>query len=170
MTQNLTVLLTIALTGLVLLALLAKLAKQKQTGGPWPFYVKRPLTEAEQTLYWSLVRALPGKVILAQVSLYALLGIKKGHKRMEWLNRINRMSVDFVICDKSFKALAVIELDDASHDKPARVGTDAKKDKVLADAGLRLVRWRGVPDTAAILAEASCWEQTPQPQPEVTDK
>jgi very-short-patch-repair endonuclease len=72
----------------------------------------------------------------------------------EWFNRISRMSADFVLCSKDSTIVAVIELDDASHKKAGRQAADAKKDKALRSAGIRVVRWQttSIPDEAAIKA------------------
>jgi very-short-patch-repair endonuclease len=52
------------------------------------------------------------------------------------------MSADFVICKKDASVLAVIELDDATHDRADRQAADAKKSKALADAKIQLIRWQ----------------------------
>jgi very-short-patch-repair endonuclease len=72
----------------------------------------------------------------------------------EWFNRINRMSADFVICSKDSTIVAVIELDDVSHEKSERQVADSKKDKALGSAGIRIVRWqaKSIPDEATIKA------------------
>lgn len=118
----------------------------------WPFIVKRPLTTPEQVLYFRLVETLPDQVILAQVQLSRFLGVKKGHDYQAWINRVNRMSADFVVCAKDASVLAVIELDDSSHDRPGRQDADARKEKALTAAGIRLIRWRAtaLPDIATI--------------------
>jgi len=56
-----------------------------------------------------------------------VLGVKKGFRFHEWNNRINRMSYDFVICDKAATVIAAIELDDKSHEREDRRESDAKK-------------------------------------------
>jgi Protein of unknown function (DUF2726) len=80
------------------------------------------------------------------------LGVKQGSRFHEWNNRINRLSYDFVICDKSATVIAAIELDDKSHESERRRNTDAKKNKATIDAGLKLVRWqvKSLPDEAMI--------------------
>lgn len=120
--------------------------------GPWPFYAKRPLSDPELILYRRLAMALPGHIVLAQVSLGRLLGVKKGHNFSQWYNRINRMSADFVLCGKDGKVVAVMELDDSTHEKPDRKAADAKKDRALGDAGIRIIRWqaRTLPDETTI--------------------
>lgn len=123
-------------------------------GGPakWPFYVKKPLTQPEQVLYHRLISALPEHIVLAQVQVSRVLGVKRGSNFHEWNNRINRLSYDFVVCGKDSSVIAVIELDDKSHGAQSRAGTDAKKDKATTDAGLKLIRWnvRSLPDREAI--------------------
>jgi very-short-patch-repair endonuclease len=137
------------------IAVLAALKAKSQGGGAdevWPFVAKKPLSQPEQVLYFRLIQALPEHIVLAQVQLSRLLGIKKGNNYQAWLNRINRMSVDFVVCNKDSSIVAVIELDDATHRKDDRQAADAKKDKALTSAGVRIVRWqaKSIPDVATI--------------------
>ena len=121
-------------------------------GGPWPFYPRRPLSDPELILYRRLVLSLPSHIVLAQVSLGRFLGVKKGHNFGQWFNRINRMSADFLVCGQDGSVLAVIELDDASHSRADRVAADAKKNKALESAGLRMIRWqaKSLPDESLI--------------------
>lgn len=122
-------------------AVLSKQPKPPVLDESWPFYSKAPLTKTEQSLYFQLVEALPQKIILSQVQLSRFLGVKKGNNFMTWFNRINRMSIDYLVCDKDFSIIAAIELDDSSHNKPNRIEADNKKNKALLDAGVRLIRW-----------------------------
>jgi very-short-patch-repair endonuclease len=46
-----------------------------------------------------------------------------------------------VVCDAASTVLAVIELDDRSHDDPRRSKADQDKEAALAAAGIRLIRW-----------------------------
>lgn len=138
---------------LVLLVVALAIAKKlglltAASSSKWPFYVKKPLTQPEQILYHRLVSALPEHIVLAQVQVSRVLGVRKGSKFNEWNNRINRLSYDFVVCGKDSTVIAGVELDDKSHQTTARVGTDEKKNKASADAGLKLVRWnvRALPD------------------------
>lgn len=120
----------------------------------WPFYAKKPLTQPEQVLYFRLKDSLPDQMILAQVQLSRFLGVKKGSNFHSWNNRINRMSVDFLICGKDSSIIAAVELDDKSHERQDRIKADNKKDKALLSANVRTVRWnvKELPDMAAIRA------------------
>lgn len=119
---------------------------------PWPFYAKKPLTQPEQVRYHRLVAAMPECIVLAQVQLSQVLGVKKGFNFHEWNNRINRMSLDFLVCLKDSTIVAAVELDDKTHEKASRGEADAKKEKALSAAGVALVRWNvsAMPDENAI--------------------
>jgi very-short-patch-repair endonuclease len=106
----------------------------------WPVFPKKVLTPVEQQLYQRLVRAFPEHVVLAQVSLSQLVGVKKGHDFKANWNRYNRLTADFVLCNKDFSIAAVLELDDRSHDSPQRMDADRRKAAVLNAAGIALHR------------------------------
>jgi very-short-patch-repair endonuclease len=108
---------------------------------PWPYYAKKPLTQPEQVLYHRLVSAMPECIVLAQVQLSQVLGVKKGFKFNEWNNRINRMSLDYLVCLKDSTIVAAVELDEKSHEKQSRIEADKKKNKALSDAGITIIRW-----------------------------
>ena len=53
---------------IVVVAILEVLKAKSQDSGTeevWPFYVKRPLSQPEQVLYFRLVQALPEHIVLA---------------------------------------------------------------------------------------------------------
>lgn len=134
---------------------LGRLGGGRSSSGPWPFYVRKILSDSEQVLYHRLVSALPDHIVLAQVQVSRVLGVKKGFRFHEWNNRINRLSYDFVICRADSTVVAAVELDDATHDRPSRARVDDRKNKASADAGLRLLRWkaRALPSVEAIRTE-----------------
>lgn len=147
---------TFVLVVLAALAIVFIVLKRRASSGasdtPWPFYAKKPLSQPEQVLYHRLVAAMPECIVLAQVQLSRVLGVKKGFNFHEWNNRINRMSVDFLVCLKDSTVVAAVELDDKTHEKASRGEADAKKERALSAAGVALVRWNvsALPDEAAI--------------------
>ncbi len=149
---------------LIILGLLVAAASRRKSGrgdDPWPFYAKKLLSAPEQILYHRMVKVLPEHIVLAQVQVSRVLGVKKGFNFREWNNRINRLSYDFVVCSKDSTVLFAVELDDKSHEAKARSDTDRKKDAATKAAGVRLVRWNvaSLPDEQAIRAviEAGIW-------------
>jgi len=136
----------------VAFVMLKRRASSDASNAPWPLYAKKPLTQPEQVLYHRLVAAMPECIVLAQVQLSQVLGVKKGFNFHAWNNRINRMSLDFLVCLKDSTIVAAVELDDKTHEKASRVEADAKKEKALSAAGVALIRWNvsALPDENAI--------------------
>ena len=140
-------------TGIGLAALRTR-TRNGAVSGAWPFSLRRPLTEPEQDLYFRLRNALPDHIVLAQVGLARFIAVRRGHEARAWHDRIHRMSVDFLVCSRDATVLAAIELDDASHGQPDRVIAATMKEKALATAGVRLIRWsaNAIPEATAIQA------------------
>lgn len=134
--------------------------KIKRKKGNAKFTVERkcPLTKAEQRMYWLLVDVFkaPDFVVLSQVSMSALL-------KSDWKdrNRYAQKYVDFVVCSPSFFVLAVIELDDWSHDN--KQDKDAERDAMLQSAGLNALRYRALPEPEKLRADVM------KPRAEVTN-
>jgi len=122
-----------------------------------PYISKKPLTATEAIFYQRLVEALPEYIVLAQVQLCRFIELKdarklRSEKRSYALqNRIAQQSVDYLICTKDFTIVTAIELDDRTHTKATRASDD-KKEKSLAAAKVRLIRWHAekMPDIATI--------------------
>lgn len=121
-------------------------------GRNWPLYAKHILSKPEQILYFRLVEAMPDCIVLAQVQLSRVLGVKKGHNFRQWLNRIDRKSLDYVVCRKDASVVAAIELDDSTHEREDRKKADQDKEHALASAGVKLIRWqvKKLPDVQTI--------------------
>ena len=136
----------IAVVSVIVVAALALMAARVFGRGSetvnWPLYARKPLSQPEQVLYFRLCEALPEYVVLAQVEITRVVGIKKGRFELPLRNRLRGMTLDFVVCLKDATVVAAIELDDKSHDGQRARERDAKKDKALAAAGIPLKRWR----------------------------
>lgn len=151
-------LLLVALIALIILALFGASEKRRRRfkynpDEEWPFTARQLQTRSEEALYRRLKEVLPGYHIFAQVQLSRLIDVKKGHDFSKWFNRVNRMSVDFVVCDENLKVLTVIELDDSSHRDPLRQEQDYKKNKALKSAGIKIVRWQKIPSNEDIISQ-----------------
>src|SRR5262249_3220246 len=117
-------------------------SKQRGAAPKGSFAKKKLATPREQSMYWRLVDALPQPeyIVLAQVSFGALLSARQGASRYSFSQKI----ADFVVTDKSFTVLAVIELDDSSH--RGKEDRDAQRDAMLTEAGYRVLRYEQVPE------------------------
>lgn len=148
--MKLLVLVAVIILVLGVLAFIVRMRRQPE--GDWPYYAKKVMSQPEQVLYHRLVSALPECVVLAQVQLSRVLGVKKGANFGVWNNRVNRLSLDFLVCLKDSTAVAAIELDDSSHARASRREADQRKEKALKAAGVPLLRWTvtALPDENAI--------------------
>lgn len=134
--------------GLLLAIVFRALALRRRTVTDperFPFTQCRPLSEREQILYWRLRKVLPDQMVLSQVGMSRILRVEKGKGVRAWLNRIDRMTVDFLVCLPDATIVAAIELDDSSHLRSDRVAADAKKDKAMGSAGIRMLRFQEIP-------------------------
>lgn len=106
-----------------------------------------PLTAREQAMYNRLVQTLPDLVVLPQVSFGALLTARTRAARSSFSRKI----ADFVVCDRAFKVVAVIELGDKS--RKGQSQEDSERDVLLMDAGYRVLRYKRVPDIDRVEAD-----------------
>jgi hypothetical protein len=102
---------------------------------------KTLLNEKEQILFHRLIESMPEHFVMAQVRLADIVEVKKGTTNWRgWQNKIDRKSIDFVICDKSLAVMACIELDGKTHEQENRQKTDGDKDETLEAAGIPIIR------------------------------
>ncbi len=61
---------------------------------------------------------------------------------IRWFNYIKAKHVDFILVDKAFKPVLIIEVDDASHNQQKRIERDDFVDKVFGHVGLKIMHLR----------------------------
>ena len=73
--------------GLIVLAVIAALASKKgrteNAKAGYQYKSKALLTANEREMYWKLIDALPGYVVLAQVALSSCIDVKKTGRRVQ---------------------------------------------------------------------------------------
>lgn len=129
-----------AIVALLVLATIAVAFRRKRRGPP--VRAQALLTSAEQQFLTKMELALPAYRVLAQVSMGALLQPKKEIKdrkeRLRARNAYSQKIVDFVVADRHHcRVVALVELDDTSHD----ADRDANRDAMLESAGYTVVRF-----------------------------
>jgi hypothetical protein len=103
------------------------------------------MSRAERSLYGVLEQATAGEYrIFSKVRLADLIAVRGGTaQRQAHFNRISAKHVDFVLCSRdAVSPLLVLELDDASHNRPDRARRDGFVDDALASAGLPILHLR----------------------------
>lgn len=97
---------------------------------------RRPLNSYEQAMYWRLIKALPDRIILAQVAMNRCISAKGPAAAI-----IACESLDFVICNKAMRILGAIELEDDNHPiTEHRQKANQIKEEALEIAGIKLIR------------------------------
>lgn len=111
---------------------------------PWLSRIKKKalLTPNETEFFHRLQRALPACHVFPQVPFAALLTVDSklsGKVRWSLRARFDRKIADFVVCERlSLKVIAIIELDDRTHDAKA----DRQRDAITEAAGYQTFRFQ----------------------------
>ena len=103
------------------------------------------LTPAEQHFYKVLSSALQGRaLIMAKVRIADLIKVRRSVSRKNFwrhFSQISQKHIDFVLIDpKTFTTLCLIELDDKSHARVARIKRDKFVNQIMGQTGLPLHR------------------------------
>ena len=104
-----------------------------------PPATQRFLGQAESLLYYLLKAGLPGFEVFAGVSLARVVGTPgNGRDREQRVRRLAQYQLDFVICDKSMRVVAVVDVESAAGAGTA--GDESFKSDILRQAGIRVIR------------------------------
>jgi hypothetical protein len=141
-------LLFVITVGAVLVLVFVTGRRRAPTGPVVVPYERRPLfTAAERSFLGVLDQATAGQQlrVLGKIRLFDLLKVRAGAPASEQrsaMNRVIQKHVDFVLCSPAdLHVVAVIELDDASHDTPKARARDELVDRALAAAGIPIHRF-----------------------------
>jgi very-short-patch-repair endonuclease len=107
------------------------------------------LSSNEQMTFLKLRKALPNYIVITRVALSALINSSGLVTR----NKINRCCVDFVVLDKGFKVISIVEVD--SPNKNGNVSKISERDTMLMEAGYSVVRYAHSPDIERITSDFS---------------
>lgn len=134
----------IILSVVIAVFIVMKIAQRNRSASKYSYTKKEFLiSRAEHECYDALVAGVGNDFyIFAQVHLPTLLDHKvKGQNWQGAYSHINRKSVDFVLCDKSYiSPKLAIELDEKTHQREDRQERDVEVERILSEAGMPLLR------------------------------
>jgi hypothetical protein len=142
-------------TALILMLSLAAARRRRGRVAPsaqpsernWTPQAARVLTVAERRAHALLCQVLPGYLVLAQVPLTRFL--RAEGPTHEWLQHVNGLSADLLLCDSGSRVLAVVDVR-PNHLSSGSRKRQARMTKLLRDAGIKVLCWdeEALPDLA----------------------
>lgn len=98
------------------------------------------MTENEMEFFHRLVVALPNLYIFPQVAMSALVDAASANSKQAYRDRLRvaQQRIDFVVADGEGKVIAIIELDDRTHN----AAKDKLRDQRTEQAGYRTIRFQ----------------------------
>ncbi len=124
---------------LLLVAIIAR-ALAARSGQAAGYVAKTLLSDNEREFFARLVEALPDHRIFSQVAMSALVSVDTRNRRANYAmrNRFSAKVVDFVVCTPALEVIALVELDDRTHN----VEKDAARDAITRAAGYHTIRFQ----------------------------
>ncbi len=99
----------------------------------------RFLGQSETLIYYLLKTGVPDHEVFANATLASVVGAPgNGRDREQQVRRFSQYQLDFVICDKSMRVVAVVDVESAAGAGTA--GDQSFKSDILRQAGIRVVR------------------------------
>lgn len=106
----------------------------------WTPQAVRVLTLPERQAYDLMRKAMPNRLVLAQVPLARFISVPTRHSYSDWLTRVGRLTVDLLVCDKSSRVVAVVDMRSAGQSERS-IRRHERMTQVLQAAGVRVLHW-----------------------------
>ncbi|MDO4551771.1 MAG: DUF2726 domain-containing protein [Planctomycetia bacterium] len=111
--------------------------KSKKQTGMVTYRAVSVLSPVENLFYQSLIQAVPkGFYLFPKLGLWAIV---RNNESSGW-PKISQKHLDFVITNKDFQPVLVIELDDKSHKSYGSTKRDETKNQILESAKIPILR------------------------------
>lgn len=108
----------------------------------FPYRVRDDFLSADEKSFYHVLASVvgPRAVICPKVGLWDIFFVARSNEHRGAKQHIDRKHVDFLLCRLGdMQPILAIELDDSSHQKPARQQRDTEVDAVFAEANLPLL-------------------------------
>ncbi len=106
----------------------------------WTPQAVRVLTLPERQAYDLMRKAMPSKLVLAQVPLARFISVPTRHSYSDWLTRVGRLTVDLIVCDKSSRVMAAVDIRTGGQSERS-LRRHERMTQVLQAAGIRVIQW-----------------------------
>ncbi|WP_166793484.1 DUF2726 domain-containing protein [Pseudoduganella plicata] len=129
----------VLLVAILALAVVVAAAAQKAKTAPGSYRARKLMSENELEFFGRLTKAVPEYFIFPQVAMAAILQAKSTDRKIAHRDflRIAQQRVDYLVCKADGTFVAVVELDDKTH----QAARDKVRDERLQQAGIRTLRF-----------------------------
>ncbi len=107
----------------------------------WTPQAVRVLTLPERQAYDLMRKAMPSRLVLAQVPLARFIAVPTRHSYSDWLTRVGRLTADLIVCDKSSRVVAVVDIRDAGQSERS-IRRHDRMVQVLQAANIQVMQWQ----------------------------
>ena len=107
-------------------------------------YIKqKAMTETEYKFWGILCQALPDFFVFPQISTLAIIKAKRKENYFGAHNKISQTRIDFVVFTSNInmEVIALIELDDYTHDSEEQKERDKIRDSITKQVGYKTIRF-----------------------------
>ena len=135
----------------------------KVGGSRGAFRRKALMSKNEHEFFKRLIAAYPETYVFAQVGMSALIEPRAAQRSKKFLSdfrRISQKRIDYVVCNQNMGVLAIVELDDRTHD----LMRDAARDAMTASAGIRTLRFQSRNKPNIVQLRAALFPNDPLPE------
>ena len=115
--------------------------KKKKKREEIHYLSKKLLNDTELEVYYRLIESLPFFNILTKVQYASFIDVEDNGNKQSILNKLSKLSADFVLCKRDFSVVLIIELIDPEKKDQIEEKIIEKKERVLKSANIPLVKW-----------------------------
>lgn len=130
-------------------------------------YIKKYLLTKNEWVFYKKIKPICDNNnlhIISKVRLADIVEVKKGLSNKEWhkyFNKIKNKHIDFILCNpENLAIIALIELDDKSHERISQQESDIFKNKLFDKVGYKFIRVKQYDDFKKKLIENKIINET----------
>ncbi|MBQ8842450.1 MAG: DUF2726 domain-containing protein [Ruminiclostridium sp.] len=112
----------------------------------FPYILSDTLLSSKEKKFYNSLKPITDKqgyIILCKMRLADIVKVPKDtYESLRWFNYIKAKHIDFTVCDKNFKIVALIEVDDYTHSFENRKKRDNFVNKIFEQLNIKLLHYK----------------------------
>lgn len=123
-----------------------ELIEAEENREKFPYIIADSLLSSKERKFYNSLRPITDKLgytILCKMRLADIIKVPKDtYESLRWFNYIKAKHIDFVVCDSQFKVVALIEVDDYTHNFDNRKKRDNFVNKIFQQLNVKLLHYK----------------------------